>query len=226
MKNVFSGMAMVLLVFFLAGCTELKHLRIENAEQKEKIVLLTKDSAACQDALKENRSQLLQVKNDLVDKDAMLKEQKATFEQMQAEMQEQLDAQKDAFDNLKGKLTLTMVESILFDPGKIEVKKEGAEVLQKVAQNLKTIQDKEILVAGYTDNSRIKGRLARIYPSNWELSAARAITVMRFLESQGIDPKIMSAVGYGEYRPISDNGTPEGRAKNRRMEIILMPKQN
>jgi chemotaxis protein MotB len=140
-------------------------------------------------------------------------------------LEEKLDSQQDAFDELKGKLTFAIVESILFDPGKVEVKKEGEEVLQKVAQNLKTMEDKEILVAGYTDNSQIRGRLAKVYPSNWELSSARAITVMKYLETQGIEPSIMSAVGYGEYRPVSDNSTPEGRAKNRRMEIILMPRQ-
>jgi chemotaxis protein MotB len=226
MKHVFPGMVAVLLLSLLAGCAELKQLRVENADQKEQIARLTKDGDACQTALKESRTQLLQVKGDLTVKDAMLKEQKQASVRIQDEMQEKLDSQQEEFETLKGSLTLTLVESILFDPGKAEVKKEGMEVLQKVAQTLKDVQGKEILVAGYTDNARIRGKLARTFPSNWELSSARAITVMRYLESQGIDPKIMSAVGYGEYRPVADNGTPEGRAKNRRMEIILMSRHN
>jgi chemotaxis protein MotB len=226
MKHVIKGMAAVLLLILLAGCTELKHLRIENADQKLKIAQLTEDGNTCQNSLKESRSQLVQVKNDLMLSEVMLKEQKSAYVRVQDEMQEKLDSQQEEFDDLKGSLTLTMVESILFDPGKAEVKKEGKEVLQKVAGDLKDVQDKEILIAGYTDNSQIRGRLSKTYPSNWELSTARAITVMKFLESQGIDPKVMSAVGYGEYRPVADNSTPEGRAKNRRMEIILMSKQN
>jgi chemotaxis protein MotB len=225
MKYVFIHVAMALLFILLAGCTELKNLRIENADQKLKIAQLSQDGDECRDALSESKVRLLQARKDLVDRDSMLSEQKAAFERMQEEMRDELDSQQEAFDDLKGKLTLTIVESILFDPGKTEVKREGAEVLRKVAESLKTMEDREILVAGYTDNSRIRGRLARVYPSNWELSTARAITVMRFLEKQGIDPRIMSAVGYGEYRPVSDNRTPEGRARNRRLEIILMPRQ-
>jgi chemotaxis protein MotB len=225
MKYVIDGIIVVLSLVLLAGCAELKQLRIENADQKAMISGLTQDVDACQNDLNDTRSQLLQAKNDVMEKDALLKEQKAVFARSQEEMQDKLDTQQDAFDELKGRLTLTMVESILFEPGKTEVKKEGLDVLQKVAQVLKNTQDKEILVAGYTDNSRIRGRLSRVFPSNWELSMARAITVMKILEAQGIDPKLMSAVGYGEYHPVADNGTPEGRAKNRRMEIILMPKR-
>jgi chemotaxis protein MotB len=119
-----------------------------------------------------------------------------------------------------------MVESILFDSGKADVKKEGVEALAKVADVLKNTTDQDIIVAGYTDNVPIKGNLAKIYPTNWELSAARAISVVKILAADGVDPNLMSAAGFGEYHPVADNDTPEGKAKNRRMEIILMPKRN
>ncbi len=67
--------------------------------------------------------------------------------------------------------------------------------------------------------------LGKTYPTNWELSAARAIHVTRYLQEQGIAPEILSAAAYGEYRPVAGNDTPEGRAKNRRIEIILTPRE-
>jgi len=117
-----------------------------------------------------------------------------------------------------------VVDKILFASGETKVKQEGLDVLSRVVEILKTVKDKNIRVEGHTDNVRITSRLARVYPTNWELSAARAINVSRYLEEQGIDPKILSATAFGEYQPVADNATPEGRAKNRRIAIILLPK--
>jgi chemotaxis protein MotB len=126
---------------------------------------------------------------------------------------------------LKGKLTVNMVDAVLFDSGKAEVKPEGLAVLQKVIDILKTVKDKAIRIEGHTDNVQISGSVARTFPTNWELSATRAVNVTRYLQHQGIDPTVLSAVAYGEYLPASDNDTPEGKAKNRRIEIILAPKE-
>ncbi|MEN6473133.1 MAG: OmpA family protein [Syntrophaceae bacterium] len=117
-------------------------------------------------------------------------------------------------------------ESILFESGKAEVKADALEALKKVADVLKSTTNKDIIVAGYTDNVPIKGRLTRTYPTNWELSAARAISVVKILAADGVDPKLLNATGYSEYHPVEENDTPEERAKNRRMEIILMPKRS
>jgi chemotaxis protein MotB len=126
---------------------------------------------------------------------------------------------------LKGKLTMDVVDKILFASGEATVKKEGLAVLKRVVEILKNMQDKNIRVEGHTDNVRITSKLARIYPSNWELSAARAINVTKYLQQQGIDPAILSATAFGEYQPLADNSTAEGKAKNRRIAIILLPKE-
>jgi chemotaxis protein MotB len=118
-----------------------------------------------------------------------------------------------------------MVEAILFDSGKAEVKSDGLKVPGKVTDVLKNVKDKSIRIEGHTDNIRIKGALAQKYPTNWELSSARAINVARYLQEQGVDPTLLSAAAFGEYKPIASNGTSEGRAKNRRIEIILIPKE-
>src|SRR5919201_710871 len=125
---------------------------------------------------------------------------------------------------LKGKLTVNMVEAILFDSGRAEVKPEGLIVLGKVIEILKTVNDKAIRIEGHTDNKPIVGPLTQRYPTNWELSAARAINVARYLQKQGIEPGSLSSAAFGEFKPVADNSTLEGRAKNRRIEIVLVPK--
>jgi chemotaxis protein MotB len=222
MKGILIGILAVL-VFSLTGCAELKDLRVETSEQKTAIDRLHQENETCKDALETAREQLRQAEQELEAREEKAREQSDAFTRMQQAMKAELESKQVALQELEGKLTLTMVESILFDSGKAEVKKEGQEALQKVAEVLKTVDGQEIVVAGYTDNVQIGERLAKIYPSNWELSAARAISVVKILVSDGVDPKNLSAAGYGEFRPVADNDTPEGRAQNRRMEIVLMP---
>lgn len=147
-----------------------------------------------------------------------------TYESLMQEMKGEIAQGQITITELKGKLTLDVVDKILFASGEAEVKPEGLAVLKRVVEILKDVQDKAIRIEGHTDNVKIGGALAKKYPSNWELSAARALNVARYLQKQGIDPALLAAVAYGEYKPIADNGTPEGRAKNRRIAIILQPK--
>lgn len=245
MNRMLVGAFGVLFVFSLTGCAELKQLRVQTVEQKSRIEQMDSENTACRDALNKSREEI-QLKNseldsrtselktlkgqlkvketELKEKEVKVKEQSDAFTRMQEAMKSELESKQVALKELEGKLTLTMVESILFDSGKADVKKEGVEALRKVAEVLRNTQDQEIIVAGYTDNVQIGGMLAKVYPTNWELSAARAISVVKILLADGVDPKLMSAGGFSEYRPVADNDTPEGRAKNRRMEIILMPK--
>ncbi|MDD5711838.1 MAG: OmpA family protein, partial [Smithellaceae bacterium] len=147
-----------------------------------------------------------------------------TYENLLQEMKGEIAKGQVTITELKGKLTLNVVEEILFDSGKAEVKTEGLAVLQKVVGVLKNVKDEMIRVEGHTDNVKIGGGLLKKYPTNWELSAARAINVTKYLQKEGIDPTFLSATGYGEYKPVADNATPEGRAKNRRIAIVLQPK--
>lgn len=147
-----------------------------------------------------------------------------TYEDMLEKMKNEISQGQVTISELKGKLTVNMVDAILFDSGKADVKPEGLAILQKVIDILKTVNDKVIRIEGHTDNVQISDSLSRKYPSNWELSAARAINVTRYLQQQGIDPSMLSAVAYGQYHPVAQNDSDEGRAKNRRIEIILVPK--
>ena len=158
-------------------------------------------------------------------KEEQVRKVSSTYENLLEKMKSEISKGQVTISELKGKLTVNMVDSILFDSGKAEVKKGGLEILGKVISILKDVSDKSIRIEGHTDTVQIVGILARRYPTNWELSAARAINVARHLQDQGIDPGHLSAVAYGEWKPVATNDTAEGKAKNRRIEIILVPKE-
>lgn len=114
-------------------------------------------------------------------------------------------------------------DAILFEPGSAELKDSGIELLDKL-EGLLSDFDNKIVVEGHTDNVPSRTYL---YPTNWELSTARAVSVLRYLtEQKGIDPKRLSARGYGEYSPIAPNDTPENRTKNRRVNLLIVFEEN
>ena len=167
--------------------------------------------------LKENLSQAKQ-KSQEVEKTSN------TYQDLVKQMKGEIAQGQITIKELKGKLTMDVVDKILFASGEAKVKKEGLDVLDRVVEILKNVNEKNIRIEGHTDNVQITSKLAKKFPSNWELSAARALNVARYLQDKGIDPAILSATAFGEYQPIADNDTPEGRAKNRRIAIILLPK--
>ncbi len=119
-----------------------------------------------------------------------------------------------------GKMVIQLDNAILFDPGKVKLRKAGQEALVEIAKILQDFSDRQFLVAGHTDNVPVSGKK---FGSNWALSTARAVEVVSFLQTNGVDPKAMAAAGYGEHDPVAPNDTAESRTLNRRIEIILMP---
>jgi len=119
----------------------------------------------------------------------------------------------------KNMLSVELAEQIFFDSGSAALKEGGKDVLKTVGGALKGYENKIIRVVGHTDNVPV---LKSPFPSNWELSVARATTVVRFLQDVGVPPGRMIAAGRGEYNPVAPNDTPEGRQKNRRIEIMLI----
>ena len=155
---------------------------------------------------------------------ARLAQLKSTYDKLVDNMEEEISRGEITISELQGKLTVNMVERILFDSGKADIKKNGLAVLKRVGDVLKEASDKDIRVEGHTDNVPISSRLKDVFPSNWELSTARATNVVRFLQKDvGISGSALAACGYGEFRPVADNATAEGRAQNRRIQIVLVP---
>ncbi len=116
------------------------------------------------------------------------------------------------------KVKLVLTEGVLFASGRADLKEPARQVLMPIAAELKKIPN-DVIIEGHTDNVPIKGGK---YSSNWELSMARAYSVLQFMQEQGLSPKHLAGIGYGENRPIGDNVTVEGRARNRRIEISLL----
>jgi len=238
----------------LAGLQQTyKKLVLENAALKARFNRLTEDAAvlaadkkqledilrAKSDTLSKNISEMrqqvaeLKVENDKLTgdvselervKEEKVKEVSGTYEQLLANMKNEIAQGQVTISELKGKLTVNLEAAILFDSGRADVKPEGLDILDKMVETLKNVSDKAIRIEGHTDIVQITGALTRTFPTNWELSAARAINVTKFLQQQGIDPRNLSAAAFAEHKPVADNGTKEGRAKNRRIEITLVAK--
>ena len=145
---------------------------------------------------------------------------------LEQEMRSALESKDITISELQGKLTVNILDRVLFDSGEAELKPEGEKVIQKIATVLAQYPDRQIHVIGHTDNVPIRIGPRTKFASNWELSTARAIAAVRFLcEKAGADPRRLGAVGYGEFHPIADNATAEGRAKNRRIALVVLPEE-
>jgi len=197
-------------------------------ELRAKIIDRENDSIAKNSEIAVLRKQIDDLSQEkeraIKEKEKSVAEMKKTYDSLLGEMNEEIKKGEITVTQLKDKLSVNLVEKILFDSGSAEIKKDGKKVLERVAEILKKVSDKQVRVEGHTDNVPIGPRLAERFPSNWELSTARATTVARYLQDKGIDPKLLSACGYSEYRPVTPNDSDEGKMKNRRIEIALIPK--
>ncbi len=135
----------------------------------------------------------------------------------------EIDDKEVKVEMMERGLVITFVAEVLFDSGKDVLKAQSIERLEKVARILNTtVRDLKVGVEGHTDNVPIKHSG---WKSNWELSCARALSVVHFLiDENAVAPTRLSATGYGEFRPVDTNDTKEGRARNRRVEIVILPK--
>ncbi|QNJ99747.1 OmpA/MotB family protein [Dyella telluris] len=122
---------------------------------------------------------------------------------------------------LKGELRVTVVNDVLFAEGGVALDARGQEALDKMAPTLSTLSKQRVAVEAFTDNVPIGPALKARFPSNVELSSARADEVVRYLARKGVPDRLMSAQGFGERHPIASNDTPDGRAQNRRVEIVI-----
>jgi chemotaxis protein MotB len=157
---------------------------------------------------------------------AVIDRTEATKNSIEASLKQEIADKEILIREIKGRLTVTFVDKILFDSGSAIINPRGRELLRRIAPSLKDNTDHSILVEGHTDNVPISQALAEKFPTNWELSAARAIAVVRFLSEQaGLAPQRLSASGHSYHRPAASNDTAQGRSQNRRIEIVLVPEK-
>ena len=225
----------VIAAVFMAGCVSKGEYEKLEAGKNKEIDELQKQRSGLQEQMKGLQSQ----KTSLEQQQADLRKQVDALEQQKTQLLTATQQDKSQYDALvrnlteevkkgelqvrqyKDMLTVDVAEQLFFDSGRADLKETGKAVLKKVGDALKGYEDKVIRVVGHTDNVPIK---TKVFPSNWELSVARATTVVRFLQETGIPPDRMVASGRAEYQPVAENDTPEGRKKNRRIEITLIDK--
>jgi chemotaxis protein MotB len=172
----------------------------------------------------QTQTKLTRISGDLAELRASNTELRDKNEQLQNEQQ---IAQKDIkIEEIEGKLKVTFVDKILFDSGSTKIKDKGKEVLLTLAESFASATDRKVVVEGHTDDVPLGEVLRTKFPSNWELSTARSASVVRFLQEQAnIEPERLTATGYSFYQPIASNESEETRKQNRRIEIILVPRQ-
>jgi chemotaxis protein MotB len=189
-----------------------REVALENERLKEHVVYLT-------GRLEEEVAKVSREKEEEIAR------VRATHDEMLKTMQKEVEQGQVKITQLADRLSLNIVDKILFPSGEDHISEQGQEVLKRVGAVLKQAKDKTIRIEGHTDNVPIAKPLQTRFPSNWELSTARATNVVRFLQDEaGIDANSLEAVGMGEYHPLASNKTQAGRSQNRRIEIILFPR--
>lgn len=234
----------------LAGCkakkleAELAQVRDELAKtqsslsaQQQKNSELAAENKSYEEKIAQLEGELTQLNaqlEDLAQQQGMTAKELAELRAEKAKREKELKVYKDLFAQLKalvdagtievvfrkGRMTVKLSNAILFDSGKARLRDEGEAAVAQLVPALKSVGDREFLVAGHTDNVPIK--TAR-YKSNWELSTARAVTMVNEMIEDGYPAGRLGAAGFAEFDPVSSNDSPEGRELNRRIEIILMP---
>lgn len=144
----------------------------------------------------------------------------AIYRRLKESLSSMIDDDKLSVRIVRGRMVIDLKQDILFPSGKAAMSEIGEETISEVATALKEFSERSFQVEGHTDNVPIK---TSKFPSNWELSTARALSVVQLFIESGMNPENVSAAGFGEFQPRADNASPEGQALNRRIEIVMLP---
>jgi chemotaxis protein MotB len=199
------------------GQAKMAELQKHVAELEAQVQGTEKSLGEAQSSASASKKELEELRKQHAQAEARL----AAFQKLTARFQKMIDAGKIKVKIRNGQMVMQLPAGILFASGRADLSKDGQAAITEVADILKEFNDRRFLIAGHTDN-RPLGHGDR-YRDNWELSAARAVTVTKFLVSHGVSANNLVAAGYGEFDPVGDNQSDEGRQENRRIEIVLLP---
>jgi chemotaxis protein MotB len=194
---------------------EIEDLRKVREGLQEKVEGLDRERSELETDLRERESEVSRYSEEL-------QQLRQTYGELVSDLQSDVAAGRIEIERLREGLRLNLAQEVLFAPGSAQLTARGRGMIGKLAERLAR-NPQLIEVRGHTDDRGISGALAGRYPSNWELAGARAASVVRLLAERGVAPQRMRAVSFGEFRPVVPNDTPEGRARNRRIEIRLLP---
>lgn len=193
-----------------------QQLRAELAKQGKNVDELLSSKGALASSLSQAKARL----EELRKAQAAAEARASLFRALALKLRHMVDDGDLEIALRSGRMVLVLPTDVLFDSGKANVKPRGKEALSQVAAALATLKDRRFQISGHTDNDPIR---YSGFESNWELSTARAVQVVKVLMQSGMAPASLSAAGYGEFDALVANDTAEHKAKNRRIEIALQP---
>ncbi len=202
-----------------ALATREKELADAQAEIKNLETLVASISADAQHS-QSKIDEMKKALDELREKERQNQARLSEFRSMLSKLKSMIDSGKLRVRIVRNRMVVELREAVLFDSGKADVKDAGKALLAELAPILKSVKNREFQVGGHTDNVPIK---TPRFPSNWELSAARAVDVLKILTENGLSPTRISAAGYADTQPVASNDSKETRAQNRRIEIALLP---
>ncbi len=221
---MFNKLLMASIIIVLSGCTNYKAIIQEKdqqlAQNQQAMEELNAKLIACEQNMDTIAQQCrLQIAEIETEDDKLL----ARERELRQRLAQDIAMKNVEIQKLQGKLSVKVMDKILFESGSVNILPEGQAVLKRIAQSLADA-DENLRIEGHTDNVTIGPVLAKRIPTNWELSVLRAASVVRFLEKNNIASERLSALGYSQYQPVADNDSEESKQLNRRVEIVLVPK--
>ncbi|MEW5848355.1 MAG: OmpA family protein [Myxococcota bacterium] len=191
--------------------------RAAEQDAEERLLSAEAEKRALQDA---NETLSQKVK----EREAEIAKLRETYDTLQDKLKEEIRHGDIRLTQNGERIQVDLVDKILFDSGQAELTRRGQEVLLRLGAVLAKVENRQLQVSGHTDDAPPTDKLKDRFPSNWELSTARAVTVVRFLHEQADIPgRRLVASGHGQFQPVGNNANAEGRARNRRIEILLTP---
>lgn len=179
----------------------------------ERLQLLLSQRGSEYEALREQLATLRAIEEEIRDRNRI-------YEDMIGRFQSLIDGGQVSVNIVRGRMVIQLPQDILFASGSANIGAEGRQTLQEVGSVIAELDDREFQVEGHTDDVPIS---TERFPSNWELSSARALSVVRLLIQAGVDPVRVSGAGFGEFQPVASNDDAAGRRRNRRIEIVMLP---
>lgn len=204
---------------------KLERLAQERRAQEAEIESLKLTKRDLLQSLESHKVERERLEREKAAKDDEIRRLRRTHEELTESLRAEIAKGNIKIQQVRDRLTINMLDRVLFDSGRAEIKPDGLKVLKQVSDVLNKMDDKQIRIEGHTDNVPIGPKIKHRFATNWELSTARATSVVRYLVDKGrVDPDNLTAAGYADTRPVSSNDNALGRALNRRIEIALYPK--
>jgi len=195
---------------------ELLHSKNKVSELNGKLGLADNQRVQMQDSINEMRLAMEQQKKRRLEIEKRLKE----YKELTAKFSQLVNSGKLSVKMVQGRMTVALSTDILFASGSAKLSPEGSAAVKEVTQLLKSLEGRQYQIEGHTDNLPIK---SEIYPSNWELASARAMSVVKTMIEAGLPSTRISGASYADTQPVADNKSVEGRAQNRRIAIVIVP---